>query len=257
MVKIKSFGVFFVMLFVFAAGVNAAVIKGNTYDFSLNQISNVVVEIDSSPKQTYVVKDGSYSFTLGQGSYTITALQKSGAEIIAKTEEKVDVKAEGEFSVDLILFPVIDDGSVDNINSGVSLADKKNPLFIYIVAAVFLFIIIGIAIRFFNKKKVKHAPSKESKKTARKAKPVKNAEKKTEKKSEEKKEEAKEQPKKDVYDSGQIISILKKNGGRATQKDIRKEIPLSEAKISLMIAELESRGKIEKIKKGRGNIKPK
>ena len=39
-----------------------------------------------------------------------------------------------------------------------------------------------------------------------------------------------------------------------TQKDIRKSIPFSEAKVSLILADLEHTGKIEKIKKGRGNI---
>ena len=48
--------------------------------------------------------------------------------------------------------------------------------------------------------------------------------------------------------------MIRKEGGRATQKDIRKQIPLSEAKISLMLAELEHKGVVEKIKKGRGNI---
>ena len=51
-----------------------------------------------------------------------------------------------------------------------------------------------------------------------------------------------------------LIKIIKQEGGRATQKDIRKNMPLSEAKISLMIAELQHKGTIEKIKKGRGNI---
>jgi uncharacterized membrane protein len=51
-----------------------------------------------------------------------------------------------------------------------------------------------------------------------------------------------------------MLSLLAKNQGRMTQKDIRKEFPLSEAKISLIIAQLESAGKISKIKKGRGNI---
>ena len=55
-------------------------------------------------------------------------------------------------------------------------------------------------------------------------------------------------------DLEKIIKIIKQEGGRTTQKEIRKEIPLSEAKISLMIAELEHKGIIEKIKKGRGNI---
>jgi uncharacterized membrane protein len=51
-----------------------------------------------------------------------------------------------------------------------------------------------------------------------------------------------------------IIKIIKENGGRVTQKDIRKRISLSEAKISLMITELEHKGIVERIKKGRGNI---
>ena len=51
-----------------------------------------------------------------------------------------------------------------------------------------------------------------------------------------------------------IIRIIKENKGRITQKDIRKQIPLSEAKISLMITELEDKGIVKRIKKGRGNI---
>ena len=55
-------------------------------------------------------------------------------------------------------------------------------------------------------------------------------------------------------DLDNLIKIIKDNGGRITQKELRKHFPLSEAKVSLMITELESKGKIEKIKKGRGNI---
>ena len=56
------------------------------------------------------------------------------------------------------------------------------------------------------------------------------------------------------YDIDGVIEIIRKEGGRTTQKDIRKMIPLSEAKISLMISELEAKGVVQKIKKGRGNI---
>ena len=45
-----------------------------------------------------------------------------------------------------------------------------------------------------------------------------------------------------------ILRILKENDGRINQKELRKHFPLSEAKISLVITQL------EKIKKGRGNI---
>ena len=51
-----------------------------------------------------------------------------------------------------------------------------------------------------------------------------------------------------------LIEFIKKQDGRVTQKDIRKQFTYSEAKISLIITELESKGVIKKIKKGRGNI---
>ena len=50
-----------------------------------------------------------------------------------------------------------------------------------------------------------------------------------------------------------ILDIIKKQE-RITQKELRKSIPLSEGKISLIISDLEHNGKIRKIKKGRGNI---
>ena len=51
-----------------------------------------------------------------------------------------------------------------------------------------------------------------------------------------------------------IIEALIKRGGRATQKEIRSEVPFSEAKASLVISDLASRGLVRKFKRGRGNI---
>ena len=54
----------------------------------------------------------------------------------------------------------------------------------------------------------------------------------------------KRQPKQEKDDLQKLIDFIKRQGGRTTQKDIRKEFPQSEAKISLMITELEHKGKI-------------
>ena len=61
-----------------------------------------------------------------------------------------------------------------------------------------------------------------------------------------------EKPREENLDK--ILRILKESEGRINQKELRKHFPLSEAKVSLLIAQLENEGKIEKIKKGRGNI---
>lgn len=67
-------------------------------------------------------------------------------------------------------------------------------------------------------------------------------------------EKSQKEEKEERSDLDRLIKIIQDKGGRTTQKEIRKHFPLSEAKVSLMITELESKGKIEKIKKGRGNI---
>ncbi|MBI4150948.1 hypothetical protein HY492_02370, partial [Candidatus Woesearchaeota archaeon] len=57
-----------------------------------------------------------------------------------------------------------------------------------------------------------------------------------------------------AQDAQRVLDIIREQGGRTTQKEIRKQTPLSEAKVSLIIAELEHKNLIEKIKQGRGNI---
>ncbi len=55
-------------------------------------------------------------------------------------------------------------------------------------------------------------------------------------------------------DLREVLRIIEKGGGRITQLDLRKGLPYSEAKVSLMVTDLESRGIVKKIKKGRGNV---
>ena len=55
-------------------------------------------------------------------------------------------------------------------------------------------------------------------------------------------------------ESQKVLMYIKKEGGRTTQKEIRKNFPQSEAKISLIIADLEDKNYLHKIKKGKGNI---
>ena len=50
------------------------------------------------------------------------------------------------------------------------------------------------------------------------------------------------------------VEKIREAGGRINQLELRQQLPYSEAKVSLMLADLESRGLIRKIKKGRGNI---
>lgn len=129
--------------------------------------------------------------------------------------EYFEVKTEGEFLIDLFAFPELSEESdLSEIESDLTIVDEKNY---FIIPILIIILLAGISYYFYRKNKL----SKNI-----------NEDELTEK----------------------VISIIKNSGNRTTQKEIRKALPYSEAKISLVIAELESKGKIEKIKKGRGNI---
>ena len=210
----------------------AANVHGNIYDLSLNKVSGARVAINTSPEQFLVSKDGSYSFDVLNGFYAIKAeLRQDG--IVASESRNISIIQEGKYVIDLILFPTFEDE--DDISKEPELSFPEADNRILVPLAIFIFLAVLVAVVFIAFKGKKQNEKKESEKAG-------TEEKKT------KEDDA------DDADLDRIVGIIKNEGGRATQKEIRKQIPLSEAKISLMIAELEHSGIIKKIKKGRGNI---
>ena len=219
MLKLIAFVLAFSMFFV--SIVNAATIQGIVYDLSLNPVEDSIVEVDSTPYQRLVAKDGSYSFNLPKGRYAIKA--KAGEDL---AEENVTITDEGIYNLDLFLFPTLDEDLAKDINLETDYEQARK--FPYASSILIVLALAAIALLY----KFRH--------------------KFTEK---EQKETAKHEIKELVPDEKEkILSIIKKHGGRTTQKEIRKEMPLSEAKVSLILAELEHEGRIKKIRKGRGNI---
>ncbi|MBW2981123.1 hypothetical protein KY360_06935 [Candidatus Woesearchaeota archaeon] len=205
--------------------VSAAVIHGSVYDLSLDKISDVRLEIDTEPKQQYISKDGDYEFNVPVGTYTIKASYYNGGLVEASAEETVSVKDEGTYVLDLVLFPSFDEETKlidesDEIRPDEYFEDGK-PVAAYVLVGVLVLVALAAVIYLLKRKKPKRKEEKAEKEPA---------------------------------DLDKIVKILKQEGGRATQKEIRKHFPLSEAKMSLMIAELEHKGVVKKIKKGRGNI---
>lgn len=48
---------------------SAATIRGATYNYLLDPISDVVLNINTTPAQVLVVKDSNYTLEVGAGSY--------------------------------------------------------------------------------------------------------------------------------------------------------------------------------------------
>ena len=201
-----------------------ATIQGTVYDIALDELNNAIVEVNTEPKQVMVAKDGIYSFNVPEGDYIIKAIYRDELE----AAESITVIAEGEFTLDLILLPIFEEEFLaetefeigteyeELLENGAERNKLDKTVLIALIIVSFL-IMIWVAMRIKKRGK------------------------------KEKREMIKE-------DKEKVLDFLKKQGGRALQKDIRKHLALSEAKASLLVDELAAKGKVEKIKKGRGNI---
>ena len=208
---------------VFLPGIaQAATIHGNIYDLSLEK-TQAVVEIDTLPRQQMVAEDGSYSFQAGPGDYLVTARQLEDGDLVASAEESVSIPEEGDYRIDLVLFPSFEEeerllnetGEMDV--SGPEFPEEADySLFILIGLAVVIIVLVLVLVKVSRLK-----PQREERLPR---------------------------------DLEKLVDLVRREGGRTTQKELRKALGLSEAKVSLMVADLESRGIVRKIKKGRGNI---
>ncbi len=230
----QYWGLLPVLLLLIASPVLGATIHGTVYDLDLNTVQ-AVVEINTIPQQVMVAKNGTYSFNVAQGNYTISA---NYTKLSLATTESITVTQEGNYILDLILFPDLsEEESLMNETLEVIEYDEPTAPKYWMWAVPVLILLAVVALLYWKKKNHPESKKEEKKQADKTASPEKP--------------EAKLAQKADL---AEIIAFIKKEGGRTTQKDLRKAIPYSEAKISLMIADLESQGKIKKIKKGRGNI---
>ena len=148
---------------------------------------------------------------------------------------------DGVFVHDLILEPYIEEEEALTNFSGLeieslTLDDTKKTDYLFIVVLVALIIVAAFLIYRVNKvMKSFHTVKKEVD---------------VQQKVEPKTEEAQQLPE----DLQQVIQFIREQQGRTTKKEVRAKFPQSEAKVSLMIADLEKRGLVKKVKKGRGNV---
>jgi len=245
-----------VILVMISSLTNAALIRGKTYDLNMDNKYNVIVTIDSTPKQAVLAEDGSYEFFIPAGNYTIRADYYSDKKLESTaTENMVIANEKGFYTLDLVLKAAPEANLSEPEEKTVSPALTKAV--IAFLALIFASMLVLIYLRL-KKQKTKDTTQEASKEEAKKEpeekeaaiEPIQNVKINYE-------DVSYETPKQDSYHDKLVIDVIefiKSEGGSTTQKDIRKNFPSSEAKISLVLTELEHAQTIQKIKKGRGNI---
>jgi uncharacterized membrane protein len=206
--------------------VSAATIQGTVYNLDLSTANDAIVEINTNPNQILLVLDGDYSFDVPTGEYVLKASKIENGQITDSTTELITVPNDGTYTIDLILFP--DLGGLEDLDDRTDVIDQsideENGIVLNIILTIIGVLILALIIRFIMKKT--------------KGEPVHTHE--------------DEEEQVDLAEA--VLDFIKKQEGRTTQKEIRKNFPQSEAKISLVVSELVHKEKIEKIKKGRANI---
>lgn len=132
------------------------------------------------------------------------------------TEENITITDEGNYTLDLFLF---EDLETDLLGQETGLDENldQQTKTTWKIPISIIIIILSAAGYFFYK---------------RKKKPIIHTEDEAEK----------------------VIALIIKHGKRTTQQNLRKELGMSEAKLSLILTDLEHQEKLRKIKKGRANI---
>jgi uncharacterized membrane protein len=268
------FSIFIIILIIFSTDIFAAKITGTIYNLNLEKEEKAIVMVNSTPIQMKVAIEGIYNFNLNKGNYMIESFLIENNTILSKTYQEINIIDDGDYTIDLILLPyfeedffifeemdIIDDKISQEINEKDYLIKEKNNYLnlllggIIITIFIFIFIIILLIKSKINNNRIKRI--REERKSKIKNIINKNEENKNNIINLEKNESDKEEKRlnsKEYDIKLKILEILNKEQGRTTQKEIRKHIPYSEAKISLVLSELEDEGKIKRIKKGRTNI---
>ena len=214
---------------------SASTIEGTIYSANLEPEQNVLVEINSTPVQRFLARDGTYSFNVPFGNYALTA-QKEAIMV----HENFAVTHEGTFLYDLFLLPDTS-GDEDLWNDTQEPLFEPDPWYVRWQYWVGIALLIAALGRYIFARR-KYGPITLFRKRIQEE---------TLKTVEQHQEELAREP--GYLDNA--LKIIQKHDGRITQKELRKEmLYLSEAKISLIITELEHKGKVEKVKKGRGNV---
>jgi uncharacterized membrane protein len=245
----KKYIVFLFCVLLLMPSVFAATIQGTSYDYSLEPLQNVIIEINTVPVQQFLSRDGSFEIVVSPGEYILSARSNGLA-----TTETFIVENDGIFLYDLFLFSSlaeedellgeVEEVVVEDVDTPQDLASRFLSVLVIFAAA------FGIGWYLLRRKEGKDVPESlilPGPSIEKNIKPL------VVEKIEEKQESL---PIED--EPGYLVralDIIKKHDGRITQKELRKEMmDLSESKVSLIITELEHKGKVEKVKRGRGNV---
>jgi uncharacterized membrane protein len=190
-------------------------VSGNIYEKgTMNKLNNTVV----------TVKSGSYSYrqVFATNNYSFNLPEGQYQLLAERYNDDGTISHSFNESVSLTGSSVRIDFVLAHSNANSKNNEKNNDFPAAFIFTIVMVIVAALYVLFVNKKPEQRPQTK---------------------KPEELDAEAKG-----------VLDAIKNNDGRITQKELRELLNYSDAKMSLILAELEHYGMIKKFKRGRGNI---
>lgn len=210
-----------------AAQENMATVHGTIYDFwSYTPLENVMIGVTSGTQTLSL--DGTYSLSLQPGSYEIVARYSQRGTLVYEDSENITLQPNDNVTLDMIMFPEYIDENSDNLDITPDLDETGAALPWLGIAIGLIIFVIGVVV-FYNRKIMGMIEKETSAPHATRVVGV-------------------------PEELQGVLDVIKAGGGRVNQLELRQKLPWSEAKVSLMISDLEDRGLVRKIRKGRANI---
>ncbi len=215
-----------ILILVLSTSACAAKVYGTVYDWTtFEPVAGVTVECNSTPYQTAFAADGSYSLILDSGTYLLEARYADSRGLHHSAQEVIEIGPDGEFLIDLLPVPDLEDdqdliADVPNIHEIQDFepdGTKPGGTLDTIILVFASLIVIAASYLMVQKGKKKDMGSL-------------------------------------PHDLEEVLEEIKHQGGRMNQKDLRIKFNVGEAKMSLMITDLEDRGLVKRIKRGRANV---
>ena len=263
-----------------------ATVHGATYVWdTLEPLNDTVIDINSTPPQSIVAKNGMYSFELVPGDYYITARYYQNNTLIYSKEATFKIEDEGNYVFDLLLYPISEYPVTEPISAKINNPNSVDPpeqtgtgpsTISYLPIALTLILLFGGGYKLSSKYKktnknrfqegkfnipgfLAKVPGKSTGSEVRpefetigEAVPVAEPIIEPADHSEIETAALKKPPL--STDLREVLDVIRGHKGRITQKDLRSKLEYSEVKVSLLLSEMEKRGLITKFKNGRENI---
>ncbi|WP_292465133.1 hypothetical protein [Methanolobus sp.] len=226
-----------------------ATVHGVIYEWgTFEPLENVIVEVNSTPPQSMLARYGLYSFNLAPGNYVISASYYRNSTLVYDAQEEITIIGSGDYVIDIIFLPTYYESDLietefNELDELADLAESNSeqdsgPLSSRVIALLVMVTVVLAAGAYLLSKDRKGDVDTGTMDTSFNGVSFGASDKYAELPD----------------DLRETVGIISRHGGRISQKELRGSLKHSEAKVSLMISDLENRGIVKKFKKGRGNV---